>query len=137
MIAGSVVALILAGLLGGALGSIAKAACRAGAWNVGVEQYQAHCYTDIYPLYYIEGLADGRVPYFDHHVEYPVVMGGVMQAAAWVVHSTADPGTRGREFYDVTVALLCAAWSAACSRPRTAPAGNAGGPGCLSRWHPR
>ncbi len=108
MIAGSVVALILAGLLGGALGSIAKAACRAGAWNVGVEQYQAHCYTDIYPLYYIEGLADGRVPYFDHHVEYPVVMGGVMQAAAWVVHSTADPGTRGREFYDVTVALLCA-----------------------------
>ncbi len=108
MIAGSVVALILASLLGGALGSIAKAACRAGAWNVGVEQYQAHCYTDIYPLYFDEGLAAGQVPYFDHHVEYPVVMGAVMQATAWVVHATPDPGKRGQEFYDVTVALLSA-----------------------------
>ena len=107
LIAGSVTALILASLLGGAVGSIAKAACRAGAWNVGVEQYQAHCYTDIYPLYFVEGLANGKVPYVGHHVEYPVVMGAVMQAAAWVVHAAADPGVRGREFYDVTVALLC------------------------------
>jgi uncharacterized membrane protein len=116
VIAGSVVVLILAGLLGGALGSIAKAACRAGAWNTGVGQYQAHCYTDIYPLYFVEGLADGRVPYFDrrsadpndypHYVEYPVVMGGVMQAAAWAVRGGPDAGTRGQEFYDVTVALL-------------------------------
>ena len=29
-----------------------------------------------------------------------------MQAAAWVVHGEPDPGIRGREFYDVTVALL-------------------------------
>ena len=108
IIAGSVTALILASLLGGALASIAKVACRAGAWNVGVEQYQAHCYTDIYPLYFGEGLADGKVPYFDHHVEYPVVMGAVMQAAGWVVHPAADPGVRGTEFYDVTVALLAA-----------------------------
>ena len=112
VIAGSVAALILASLLGGALGSIAKAACRAGAWNVGVEQYQAHCYTDIYPLYFQEGLAAGQVPYFSRHaaspyyVEYPVVMGGAMQAAAWVVHGEPDAGVRGREFYDVTVALL-------------------------------
>ena len=112
VIAGSVAALILASLLGGALGSIAKAACRAGAWNVGVEQYQAHCYTDIYPLYFDEGLSAGKVPYFSRHaaspyyVEYPVVMGGVMQAAAWVVRGEPDAGIRGREFYDVTVALL-------------------------------
>jgi uncharacterized membrane protein len=114
VVAGSIVVLILASLLGGALGSIAKAACRAGAWNVGVEQYQAHCYTDIYPLYFVEGLSAGKVPYFSrhaaapHYVEYPVVMGGVMQAAAWVVHGESDAGLRGREFYDVTVALLTA-----------------------------
>jgi hypothetical protein len=102
VIAGSVAALILASLLGGALGSIAKAACRAGAWNVGVEQYQAHCYTDIYPLYFDEGLSAGKVPYFSRHaaspyyVEYPVVMGGVMQAAAWVVRGEPDAGIRGR-----------------------------------------
>src|SRR5262245_25282041 len=105
-LAGSVVALILAALLGGALGSVAKAACRAGAWNVGVEQYQAHCYTDIYPLYFGEGLANGKVPYVGHHVEYPVVMGAVMQAASWVVRHVAEPAVRGQEFYDVTVALL-------------------------------
>jgi uncharacterized membrane protein len=108
VLAGSVAILILASLLGGALGSVAKAACRAGAWNVGVEQYQAHCYTDIYPLYFGEGLATGQVPYFDHHVEYPVVMGAVMQAAAWV-SGPADTSEAGREFYDVTVALLAAA----------------------------
>jgi uncharacterized membrane protein len=33
-------------------------------------------------------------------------MGGVMQAAAWAVRGEPDPGIRGREFYDVTVALL-------------------------------
>ena len=108
VVAGSVTVLILAALLGGALGSLAKAACRAGAWNVGVEQYQAHCYTDIYPLYFAEGLSSGQVPYFDHHVEYPVVMGAVMQGAAWTVSNIADPAARGREFYDVTVALLAA-----------------------------
>src|SRR5215469_12641806 len=106
VLAGSVAALIIASLLGGALGSLSKAACRAGAWNVGVEQYQAHCYTDIYPLYFGEGLANGKVPYVGHHVEYPVVMGGVMQAAAWVVRHVADPALRGQAFYDVTVALL-------------------------------
>jgi uncharacterized membrane protein len=106
VLAGSAVALIIASLLGGALGSLAKAACRAGAWNVGVEQYQAHCYTDIYPLYFAEGLSAGQVPYVGHHVEYPVVMGAVMQAAAWVVRPVGDPAARGRDFYDVTVAFL-------------------------------
>ncbi|HEX9032201.1 MAG TPA: glycosyltransferase 87 family protein [Streptosporangiaceae bacterium] len=105
-LAGSVAALILASLIGVTLAFTAKEACRAGAWNVGVEQYQAHCYTDIYPLYFTEGLASGQVPYFDHHVEYPVVMGAAMQAAAWIVRPVTDAGLRGREFFDVTVAIL-------------------------------
>src|SRR5262249_30890024 len=84
---------------------------RAGAWNVGVEQYQAHCYTDIYPLYFGRGLVAGQVPYFDHSakydpVEYPVVIGAAMEAASLVVHPISDLGVRGREFYDVTVFLL-------------------------------
>jgi len=36
------------------------------------------------------------------------VMGETMQVAAWAVRSVADPAARGREFYDVTVALLSA-----------------------------
>jgi uncharacterized membrane protein len=39
-------------------------------------------------------------------VEYPVAIGGMMQAGAWLVHSVADPFTRGKDFYLVTVAML-------------------------------
>src|SRR6266496_480506 len=69
---------------GGGLGFLSKAACRAGAWNTGFGPYQAHCYTDIYPLYYTERLAAGKIPYLGHPVEYPVLIGAAMQAAAWV-----------------------------------------------------
>jgi uncharacterized membrane protein len=105
-LAGSSGVLIIASLLGGTLAFGAKEACRAGAWNVGVEQYQAHCYTDIYPLYFTEGLSAGKIPYLDHHVEYPVVIGAVMQAAAWLVRSVPNPFARGLDYFDVTVALL-------------------------------
>jgi uncharacterized membrane protein len=108
--AGSVTALVLASLVGSGLGFLNKAACRAGAWNVGAEQFQAHCYTDIYPLYFGEGLWKGQIPYLDHPVEYPVLIGAAMQAAAWPVHWITNPEIRGREFFDVTVAglVICA-----------------------------
>jgi uncharacterized membrane protein len=98
--------LVLASLVADGVAFGAKEACRAGAWNVGVEQYQAHCYTDIYPLYFGEGLSSGQAPYLTHHVEYPVIIGGVMQGAAWVVRSLTNPYSRGLQFYDVTVAFL-------------------------------
>jgi uncharacterized membrane protein len=104
--AGSVTALVTASLAGSALAFGSKAACRAGAWNFGIEQYQAHCYTDIYPLYFGEGLAAGKIPYVGHPVEYPVLIGAAMQAAAWVVRPITDAAVRGREFFDVTTALL-------------------------------
>ncbi len=61
-LAGSAAVLALAGVLADSLAFAAKQACRAGAWNFGVEQYQAHCYTDIYPLYFSEGLSKARCP---------------------------------------------------------------------------
>jgi uncharacterized membrane protein len=105
-LAGSTSVLVVAGLIADGLAFYAKEACRAGAWNYGVEQYQAHCYSDIYPLYFNEGLSSGKVPYLDHHVEYPVIIGMVMQAAAWLVHSITNVYSRGLQFFDVTVALL-------------------------------
>jgi uncharacterized membrane protein len=99
-------ALAIASLLGSSLGFLDKAACRAGAWNSAFGEFHAHCYTDIYPLYYGEGLSSGQVPYFNHHVEYPVLIGAAMQFSATVVRSISDPFTRGREFFDVTVVLL-------------------------------
>ena len=105
-LAGSVACLTAASLLADGLAFGAKAACRAGAWNIGVEQYQAHCYTDIYPLYFTEGLNAGKTPYLGHHVEYPVIIGAVMQGAAWAVRSIANPFSRGLQFFDITVVLL-------------------------------
>ena len=104
--AGSATFLAMAAVVADGIAFGAKAACQAGAWNVGVEQYQAHCYTDIYPLYFAEGLSSGQVPYLDHHVEYPVIIGAVMQGAAWLVRGAADPYTRGLRYFDVTVAFL-------------------------------
>jgi Glycosyltransferase family 87 len=104
--AGSTTVLVVASLAGSALGFINKAACRSGDWNIYLKQFQAHCYTDIYPLYFGEGLSAGKVPYTGHPVEYPVLIGGAMQAAAWLVRPISDPYIRGREFFDVTVLLL-------------------------------
>ena len=46
------------------------------------------------------------MPYYGHPVEYPVLMGWMMQAAAWAVRSVADDYSRGRDFYYVTVLML-------------------------------
>jgi len=108
MLAGSTTALVIASLAGSLLGFLNKAACRSGDWNFYAKQFQAHCYTDIYPLYFQEGLSQGKVPYTGHPVEYPVLIGAAMQAVAWVVRPISDPSIRGREFFDVTVLLLAA-----------------------------
>jgi uncharacterized membrane protein len=106
VVAGSTTALVTASLLGSVLGFADKAACRNGDWNFYLRQFQAHCYTDIYPLYFGEGLSAGKVPYLGHPVEYPVVIGGAMQVAAWLVQPISQPYLRSREFFDVTVVLL-------------------------------
>jgi len=108
MLAGSTTALVIASLAGSLLGFLNKAACRSGDWNIYLKQFQAHCYTDIYPLYFQEQLSTGKVPYTGHPVEYPVLIGAAMQAVAWVVKPISDPSIRGREFFDVTVLLLAA-----------------------------
>ena len=107
---GSTGVLLAASVLGMVLAFAEKFPCRSGAWNHYASQFQRACYTDIYPLYYGEGLSTGATPYAahpgSHPVEYPVLIGGAMQAAAWLVHGISDSATRGREFFDVTVVLL-------------------------------
>src|ERR1700749_579934 len=96
LLAGSTSVLVGAALLSALLAFLEKVPCRAGAWNSYAKQFQDACYTDIYPLYYNEGLSAGKVPYTGHHVEYPVLIGGAMQAAAWLVRKGSE-GTTGRE----------------------------------------
>jgi hypothetical protein len=89
------------------LGYADKLPCSSGgAWYSFSGQFRDSCYTDIYPLYYNEQLSAGKVPYFGHPVEYPVLIGAMMQVGSWLVHSVTDPFTRGRDFYYVTVVML-------------------------------
>ena len=98
---------VAASALAALLGYAQKLPCSSGgAWNSFTGQFRDACYTDIYPLYYNEGLSVGKVPYYGHPVEYPVLIGAMMQVAAWAVHSVIDPYSRGRDFYYVTIVLL-------------------------------
>ncbi|HVS67043.1 MAG TPA: glycosyltransferase 87 family protein [Mycobacteriales bacterium] len=87
-------------------------------------QYTRLCYTDTYVLYTAEGLnartdnagnvtGSVGVPYRDHPVEYPPIIGGLMWFAAEVtsvVHGGgADPsGSRATTFFNVTALGLAA-----------------------------
>ncbi|CAA9341392.1 MAG: Putative transmembrane protein [uncultured Frankineae bacterium] len=98
--------LVLLTLVTSLLGWWQKSPCRVHAWE-DQYQYTRGCYTDVFALYFAERLDEGRTPYAEHPVEYPVVIGGVMQVAATAV--TVFPADeRPRRFYDVTWALLTA-----------------------------
>ncbi len=83
-----------------------KSPCRVHPW-VDEYQYTRGCYSDVFALYFSERLSDGKAPYLEHPVEYPVVIGGVMQVAAKAV-TVFEPSQRPRHFYDVTWAILTA-----------------------------
>ena len=94
--------LVLLTLVTCALGWASKAACRDGSTWTGEHQYTRGCYTDVVALYSSEGLASGQRPYYDHPVEYPVVIGGVMGLTAQLARSLeqALPDTPTRQAQD-------------------------------------
>lgn len=69
-----------------ALAWIKQAPCASGDWT-GFVQYTHFCYSDTVPLFGLHGLADGDLPYLDSPVEYPVLTGGFMAAAAAVARA--------------------------------------------------
>ena len=82
--------LILLTLLTSVLGYAQKLPCRDGSNWVNEYQYTRACYTDVVALYGAEGLSDGKTPYYDHPVEYPVVIGAVMQLSSLVARGVAE-----------------------------------------------
>ncbi|MCW2614228.1 MAG: conserved rane protein of unknown function [Frankiales bacterium] len=98
--------IVLITLLTSLLGWWQKSPCRVQPW-VEEYQYTRGCYTDVFALYFAERLNEGATPYADHPVEYPVVIGAVMQVAAKAV-TVFEPDERPRHFYDVTWAILTA-----------------------------
>ncbi|MEV5888060.1 glycosyltransferase family 87 protein [Nonomuraea fuscirosea] len=97
--------------LGASLAYVVRLPCRTGGWNDQVTTYTNFCYTDIYPLYFDRELATqnpyfAQVP-FDKQVEYPVVLGEVMQVISWISRALEpDRVAQAVRFYDLTVVLL-------------------------------
>ncbi len=98
--------LVLLTLVTSLFGWWQKSPCRVHPW-ADEYQYTRGCYTDVFALYFSGRLNEGKTPYTGHPVEYPVVIGAVMQVAAKTV-TVFDPVERPRRFYDVTWALLTA-----------------------------
>lgn len=90
-----------------ALHWVQKSPCRDGAWT-DLIQYKDHCYTDVLALYYAEGLGDGKVPYAQHPVEYPVLTGAFMGALGLPVHALSQSFdiNQGKWFYDLNAIVL-------------------------------
>lgn len=98
--------LILLTLVTSVFGWWQKAPCRVHPW-ADQYQYTRLCYTDVFALYGAEQLSSGKTPYLQHPVEYPVVIGGVMQVAAKAT-ALFPEDQRNRRFYDITWLMLTA-----------------------------
>ncbi|MET8152362.1 glycosyltransferase family 87 protein [Actinoplanes sp. NPDC049668] len=89
---------------------VQKSPCQDGDWQKNV-QYTRFCYTDVLALYYAEGLNEGKVPYKDHPVEYPVVTGYFMGALGLPVHALGQKYpeiNQGKWFYNANALVLSA-----------------------------
>ena len=89
---------------------VQKSPCQTGDWQKNI-QYTRFCYTDVLALYYAEGLNEGKVPYKDHAVEYPVVTGYFMGALGLPVHAygVKHPDiNQGQWFYNANALVLSA-----------------------------
>jgi uncharacterized membrane protein len=108
-LAGNSVTLTLASVAGSGLSLVADAACRNGGWVSNSRIFQDRCYSDLYALYGTEGLGAGQIPYLNHKVEYPVLTGAAMQAAAWLVRGGDLIQQRALHFFYLSAALLAVA----------------------------
>ncbi len=105
---GPLSALILTTILTCLVGYGQKLPCRdVGNWQHNF-QYTRVCYSDILPLYSTEKLDQGKVPYLDYPVEYPVLIGAAMEAGAEVAKAAPahDYAARNALFFDATAILL-------------------------------
>lgn len=102
------------------IGLVQKDWCRDNGW-AAPGNYVHACYSDIPPLYFGRGLADGEVPYLgqtgERQVEYPVLTGAAMWLTARLVPSSLEPGERSLRYYDINALALavCAAVAAAAT----------------------
>src|SRR4051794_11948135 len=100
--------LIAMGLATCCLGWAQKLPCRNPANWQHEFQYTRLCYSDVEALYFSENLVSGQHPYLGHEVEYPVIIGGLMQAGSSLAH-LFPTGEQAQRFFDMTALLLTVA----------------------------
>ncbi|MDP9824572.1 glycosyltransferase family 87 protein [Kineosporia succinea] len=134
------VVMLLAGV-GLAVGWVAKAPCvdtyQVGGGQVALDwrdgrQYALHCYSDAIPLYGVDRLSDGTLPYKttwlddsgnERAMEYPVVTGmlqyGVMKVTKAWVGSAGYTGPEVVPYFVIMAVVLAVAWliAVACTLP--------------------
>ena len=91
-----------------ALSWVQKSPCMDGNWQKNI-QYTRYCYTDVLALYFAEGINEGKVPYKDHPVEYPVVTGYFMGALGLPIHAYGQDHpdiNQGSWFYNANALVL-------------------------------
>ncbi|GAA0810668.1 glycosyltransferase family 87 protein [Spirilliplanes yamanashiensis] len=96
---------------------IQKSPCRDGDWGSNI-QYTRFCYSDVLALYYADGLSEGKVPYQEFPVEYPVLTGIFMGLLGLPIHALGQrypEMNQGQAFYDVNALVLCALAVATCA----------------------
>jgi uncharacterized membrane protein len=101
-------ALVLVTVITCLVGYGQKLPCRnVGNWTHNY-QYTRVCYSDILPLYSTEKLNEGKVPYIDQPVEYPILIGAAMEAGSVVAKAAPkdDFVARNALFFDATAILL-------------------------------
>lgn len=104
------------------LGLVQKDHCREQGFS-SPGQFVHACYSDIGPLFFARGLADGEVPYIDQEgdrqVEYPVLTGLTMWLTAKLVPDDGSPNDRARWYFDINalgIALAAAVVVVATAR---------------------
>ncbi|GAB3284607.1 glycosyltransferase family 87 protein [Kineosporia babensis] len=133
--------LMLLAVLGLAVGWVAKAPCidtyRTADGQIALDwrdarQYSLHCYSDAIPLYGVDRLQDGTLPYKTtwtdtdgtvRAMEYPVVTGllqyGVMKVTKAWVNLSGAVGPEVVPYFAIMAIVLALAWLAAvaCTIP--------------------
>ncbi|MDV3458148.1 glycosyltransferase 87 family protein [Sphingomonas sp. HF-S4] len=91
-------------------GWLFKGHCVPGGWT-NLEQYTTGCYNDVMPFWHGRQVAEGKVPYFETRMEYPVLTG----AQIWAEGSAARLlfGPRARDFHFLGLVVLVNALLAA------------------------
>lgn len=84
-------------------GWLFKGHCVPGGWT-DAEQYTTGCYNDVMPFWHGRAVGEGKIPYFETRMEYPVLTG----AQIWAEGGAARLlfGHRARDFHFLAMVVI-------------------------------